>query len=151
MGNISNNVQELRPRPLLFLSGKLKENETRWHISSKELYPVIYSFERIDFILKTHRAGIFLYTDHKALLTILKSQKNEKRVYWERLHTWSIRLQEVDLTVFHLSSRDNFMTDILTRCAHEAHEDENGKLLDLRRANFCISIEGGEFSFSHDE
>eukprot|EP00924_Labyrinthula_sp_SR-Ha-C_P001902 augustus_masked-scaffold_30-processed-gene-2.69-mRNA-1 protein AED:0.48 eAED:0.48 QI:0/-1/0/1/-1/1/1/0/1817 len=149
--NITNNVQELKPRPLLFLSGKFKVNEARWHISSKELYPVIYSFERIGFILKTHRAGIYLYTDHKALLTVLKSQKNEKRIYWDRLYRWSIKLQEVELTVFHLSSRDNFIADILTRWAHEAYEDEDGKLLDLRRVNLCINIEGEEFRFDHEE
>eukprot|EP00924_Labyrinthula_sp_SR-Ha-C_P000933 augustus_masked-scaffold_7-processed-gene-8.3-mRNA-1 protein AED:1.00 eAED:1.00 QI:0/0/0/0/1/1/3/0/788 len=46
-------------------------------------------------------------------------QQNEKRIYWDRLYRWAIRLQTVDFTVFHIPSRDNFFSDLLTRWAVE--------------------------------
>eukprot|EP00924_Labyrinthula_sp_SR-Ha-C_P001428 augustus_masked-scaffold_44-processed-gene-1.111-mRNA-1 protein AED:1.00 eAED:1.00 QI:0/0/0/0/1/1/2/0/305 len=70
-GNVTNDVRTLRPRPLIFLSGGFAPSEVRWHISSKELYPLIYSFERIGFLLRTHIRGIYVYTDHKALPTVV--------------------------------------------------------------------------------
>eukprot|EP00924_Labyrinthula_sp_SR-Ha-C_P015284 snap_masked-scaffold_9-processed-gene-13.43-mRNA-1 protein AED:1.00 eAED:1.00 QI:0/-1/0/0/-1/1/1/0/326 len=43
--HIDNDVRALRPRPLMFLSGGFSNSEIRRHISSKELYPIIYAFE----------------------------------------------------------------------------------------------------------
>eukprot|EP00924_Labyrinthula_sp_SR-Ha-C_P010200 maker-scaffold_23-snap-gene-0.6-mRNA-1 protein AED:0.07 eAED:0.13 QI:0/0/0/1/0/0/3/0/1195 len=121
-GNVTNDVRTLRPRPLIFLSGGFSPSEVRWHISSKELYPLIYSFERIGFLLRTHIGGIYVYTDHKALLTVVRVKENNKRIYWDRLYRWIIRLQAVDLVIFHISSRDNFVSDLLTRWAKEEEE-----------------------------
>eukprot|EP00924_Labyrinthula_sp_SR-Ha-C_P009660 snap_masked-scaffold_22-processed-gene-2.40-mRNA-1 protein AED:0.48 eAED:0.48 QI:0/-1/0/1/-1/1/1/0/1851 len=115
--NISNDVRALAPKPLMFLSGSFSTSEVRWHIASKELYPIIYAFERVGFLLRTHPGGLFVYTDHRPLLSILKTKENEKRIYWDRLYRWAIRLQSVDLTVFHIPSRDNFVSDLLTRWA----------------------------------
>eukprot|EP00924_Labyrinthula_sp_SR-Ha-C_P003704 snap_masked-scaffold_3-processed-gene-2.10-mRNA-1 protein AED:0.83 eAED:0.83 QI:0/-1/0/1/-1/1/1/0/165 len=39
----------------------------------------------------------------------------KKRIYWDRLYRWAIRLQSVDMTAFHISSRNNFASDLLTR------------------------------------
>eukprot|EP00924_Labyrinthula_sp_SR-Ha-C_P009982 snap_masked-scaffold_21-processed-gene-5.42-mRNA-1 protein AED:0.45 eAED:0.45 QI:0/-1/0/1/-1/1/1/0/1856 len=118
--NISNDIRTLAPKPLMFLSGTFTASELRWHIASKELYPIIYAFERVGFLLRTHPGGLFVYTDHRALLSILRVKENEKRIYWDRLYRWAIRLQSVDLTVFHIPSRDNFVSDLLTRWAVES-------------------------------
>eukprot|EP00924_Labyrinthula_sp_SR-Ha-C_P002069 augustus_masked-scaffold_99-processed-gene-0.6-mRNA-1 protein AED:1.00 eAED:1.00 QI:0/0/0/0/1/1/2/0/490 len=117
--NVTNDVRTLKPRPLLFLSGGFTPSETRWNISSKELYPLIYSFQRIGFLLRTHIGGIYVYTDHKALITVVRVKENNKRIYLDRLYRWIIRLQSVDLVIFHISSRDNFVSDLLTRWAIE--------------------------------
>eukprot|EP00924_Labyrinthula_sp_SR-Ha-C_P003686 snap_masked-scaffold_3-processed-gene-2.39-mRNA-1 protein AED:0.48 eAED:0.48 QI:0/-1/0/1/-1/1/1/0/1861 len=113
--NINNDVRALRPKPLMFLSGGFSNSELRWHIASKELYPIVYAFERIGFMLRIHAGGIYVYTDHKALLSIVKTKENEKRIYWDRLYRWILRLQAVDMVIFHISSRDNFVADLLTR------------------------------------
>eukprot|EP00924_Labyrinthula_sp_SR-Ha-C_P014664 maker-scaffold_74-snap-gene-0.21-mRNA-1 protein AED:0.29 eAED:0.30 QI:0/0/0/1/1/1/2/0/505 len=112
---ITNDVRTLQPKPMMFLSGSFSVSETRWHIASKELYPIVYAFERIGFLLRTHSGGIYVYTDHRSLLSVIKTKENEKRIYWDRLYRWAIRLQSVDMTVFHISSRDNFVSDLLTR------------------------------------
>eukprot|EP00924_Labyrinthula_sp_SR-Ha-C_P007173 maker-scaffold_8-snap-gene-11.35-mRNA-1 protein AED:0.19 eAED:0.23 QI:0/0/0/1/0/0/3/0/702 len=113
--NVTNNVRTLKPRPIMFLSGSFSSSELRWHISSKELYTIIYVFERIGFILRTHSGGIYIYTDHRALLSVVRIKQKERRIYWDRLYRWILRLQSVDLTIFHISSRDNFVSDLLTR------------------------------------
>eukprot|EP00924_Labyrinthula_sp_SR-Ha-C_P011424 augustus_masked-scaffold_46-processed-gene-0.3-mRNA-1 protein AED:1.00 eAED:1.00 QI:0/0/0/0/1/1/3/0/932 len=117
--NVNNDVRALRPRPLMFLSGSFANSELRSHIASKELYPIVYAFERIGFMLRIHAGGIFVYTDHKALLSILKTKENEKRIYWDRLYRWILRLQAVDMVIFHIPSRDNFVADLLTRWGKE--------------------------------
>eukprot|EP00924_Labyrinthula_sp_SR-Ha-C_P003007 snap_masked-scaffold_58-processed-gene-0.45-mRNA-1 protein AED:1.00 eAED:1.00 QI:0/0/0/0/1/1/2/0/288 len=123
--NVTNDVGTLKPRPLLFLSGGFAKREIKWHISSKELYPLIYSFERIGFLLRTHTGGLYVYIDHKALLTVVRVKENNKRIYWDRLYRWIIRLQSVDLTIFHISSLDNFFSDLLTRWAASGNQNNN--------------------------
>eukprot|EP00924_Labyrinthula_sp_SR-Ha-C_P002066 augustus_masked-scaffold_99-processed-gene-0.2-mRNA-1 protein AED:1.00 eAED:1.00 QI:0/0/0/0/1/1/3/0/1782 len=118
--NVTNDIRTLAPKPLMFISGSFSTSEVRWHIASKELYPIIYAFERVGFLLRTHPGGLYVYTDHRALLSILKTKEDEKRIYWDRLYRWAIRLQSVDLTVFHIPSRDNFVSDLLTRWAVES-------------------------------
>eukprot|EP00924_Labyrinthula_sp_SR-Ha-C_P015635 snap_masked-scaffold_4-processed-gene-5.41-mRNA-1 protein AED:1.00 eAED:1.00 QI:0/-1/0/0/-1/1/1/0/251 len=113
--NIASDVRTLKPRPIMFLFGSFSSSELRWHILSKELYPIIYAFERIGFVLRTHSGGIYIYTDHRALLSIVRIKQNERRIYWDRLYRWILRLQSVDLTIFHISSIDNFVSDLLTR------------------------------------
>eukprot|EP00924_Labyrinthula_sp_SR-Ha-C_P008155 snap_masked-scaffold_11-processed-gene-4.26-mRNA-1 protein AED:1.00 eAED:1.00 QI:0/0/0/0/1/1/2/0/239 len=113
--NIANDVRSLEPRPLMFLSGSFTTSEVRWHIASKELYPIIYSFERFGFLLRTHEGGIYVYTDHRALLSVIRTKENEKRVDGEWMYRWILKLQSVDMTVYHISSRDNFVRDLLTR------------------------------------
>eukprot|EP00924_Labyrinthula_sp_SR-Ha-C_P011158 snap_masked-scaffold_81-processed-gene-0.8-mRNA-1 protein AED:1.00 eAED:1.00 QI:0/-1/0/0/-1/1/1/0/338 len=113
--NVTNDVRTLKPRPIMFLSASFSPSELRWHISSKELYPIIYTFESIGFILRTHSGDIYIYTDHGALISIVRIKQNERRIYWDRLYRWILRLQSVDLTIFHISSRDNFVSDPLTR------------------------------------
>eukprot|EP00924_Labyrinthula_sp_SR-Ha-C_P002898 snap_masked-scaffold_13-processed-gene-10.41-mRNA-1 protein AED:0.15 eAED:0.15 QI:0/-1/0/1/-1/1/1/0/1159 len=115
--NVTNDIKTLRPKPLLFLSGAFTDPQRKWHISSKELYPVLYSFERVGFMIRTHRAGIFLYMDHQALLAILRPGKKETKVYMDRLFRWSLKLQSLEMTVFHISSRENFLADLLSRWA----------------------------------
>eukprot|EP00924_Labyrinthula_sp_SR-Ha-C_P000323 augustus_masked-scaffold_25-processed-gene-3.53-mRNA-1 protein AED:1.00 eAED:1.00 QI:0/0/0/0/1/1/3/0/387 len=98
---IDNDVRALRSRPLMFLSGgggglKLRD-------------------PRVGYLLHTHSGGIFVYTDHRALLSVIKIKDNEKKIYWDRLYHSVIRLQSVDLTIFHIPSRDNFVSDLLKR------------------------------------
>eukprot|EP00924_Labyrinthula_sp_SR-Ha-C_P014087 maker-scaffold_56-snap-gene-1.73-mRNA-1 protein AED:0.42 eAED:0.47 QI:0/0/0/1/0/0/2/0/200 len=80
-GNVTNDVRTLKPRPIMFLSGSFSSSELRWHISSKELYPIIYAFERIGFILRTHSGGIYIYTDYRALLSVVRIKQNERKIY----------------------------------------------------------------------
>eukprot|EP00924_Labyrinthula_sp_SR-Ha-C_P000161 snap_masked-scaffold_39-processed-gene-2.52-mRNA-1 protein AED:1.00 eAED:1.00 QI:0/-1/0/0/-1/1/1/0/217 len=52
--------------------------------------------------------------DHRAILSVIRTKENEKRIHWDRMYRWVLKLQSVDITVFHISSRDNFVSDLLT-------------------------------------
>eukprot|EP00924_Labyrinthula_sp_SR-Ha-C_P009241 augustus_masked-scaffold_2-processed-gene-17.42-mRNA-1 protein AED:1.00 eAED:1.00 QI:0/0/0/0/1/1/5/0/767 len=93
--NITNDVRSLQPRPLICLSGSFTTSEVKWHIASKELYPIIYSFERLGFPLRTHEGGIYVNTDHHALLSVIRTTENEKRVHWNRMYQWPLNVEEV--------------------------------------------------------
>eukprot|EP00924_Labyrinthula_sp_SR-Ha-C_P003685 snap_masked-scaffold_3-processed-gene-2.11-mRNA-1 protein AED:0.20 eAED:0.29 QI:0/-1/0/1/-1/1/1/0/276 len=55
---ITNDVCTLQPKPMIFLSGSFSLSETRWHIASKEQYPIVYTFERIGFLVRAHSGEI---------------------------------------------------------------------------------------------
>ena len=38
------NLNDLQARPLMFMSGKFRGAQTRWHVSQRELYPIVHSF-----------------------------------------------------------------------------------------------------------
>eukprot|EP00924_Labyrinthula_sp_SR-Ha-C_P007852 augustus_masked-scaffold_28-processed-gene-4.105-mRNA-1 protein AED:1.00 eAED:1.00 QI:0/0/0/0/1/1/2/0/232 len=55
----------------------------------------------------------------------VRVKENKKRIYWDLLYRWIIRLKSVDLVIFHISSRNNFVSDLLTRWAKEEEESSN--------------------------
>ena len=87
------------------------------HISQKELYPLIYAFKRLSWLVLGHQTPIHFYTDHRNLKHILKPKLTSKTQYLERLRRWGLQLQNVDLIVQHISEEDNFFADLLSRCA----------------------------------
>jgi len=60
-------LPEQHHRPLFFVSGEFKANMTNWHISQKEMWPVLKVFERFKFICAVHPRTIWAYNDHQSL------------------------------------------------------------------------------------
>eukprot|EP00924_Labyrinthula_sp_SR-Ha-C_P001913 snap_masked-scaffold_30-processed-gene-2.20-mRNA-1 protein AED:1.00 eAED:1.00 QI:0/0/0/0/1/1/2/0/262 len=77
---------------------------------------MIYSFQRIGFLLRTHIGGIYIYIDHKALITVVRVKENNKRIYWDRLYRWIIRLQ--------WDTDDAEDISKIAKCSWEVHLDE---------------------------
>ncbi len=117
---ITQNVQTLEPKPMMFLSGKFTVGQKKWHISAKELYPIIYAFKRIDFMLRGHPNPVVVYTDHRNLVTVLNPKLVAKPAYLDRLARWALLLQQIDLIVYHVPGEANFLADLLSRWGNEA-------------------------------
>eukprot|EP00924_Labyrinthula_sp_SR-Ha-C_P011505 snap_masked-scaffold_46-processed-gene-1.77-mRNA-1 protein AED:1.00 eAED:1.00 QI:0/-1/0/0/-1/1/1/0/180 len=66
-------------------------------------------------MLRTHYLSIQIYTDHKVILAVLRTEHTVKQDYWEVLFRWSLQLQQLTLVVHHIPSRRNFLADILIR------------------------------------
>ncbi len=108
-------VLEQKHRPIFFLSGKFTPGQQNWHISQKELYPVIYAFKRLPYLMYGHTTRITVFTDHKNLETILHPDWSPKTAYIDRLLRWGLLFQNADLCVRHISGEENIAADILSR------------------------------------
>jgi len=104
-------------RPLFFLSGEFSGNMRNWHISQKEIWPVMKVFERFKFICAAHPKTIWVYNDHANLRSILHPGEKTSLVTLGRLHRWAIILSEFTFEVIPTSSEDNFFADCLSRWA----------------------------------
>ena len=83
----------LIPKPLVFLSGKFNKTQIKWHISQKELYPIVYAHNRLSWLLLGHPGPIYVYTDHANLRNILHPHKTAKTQHLERLRRWALLFQ----------------------------------------------------------
>ncbi|NIW12711.1 MAG: DDE-type integrase/transposase/recombinase [Candidatus Thorarchaeota archaeon] len=108
-------VREQTHQPIFFLSGKFNAGQQNWHISQKELYPVIYAFKRLPYLMYGHTRRITVFTDHKNLETILHPDWSPKTAYIDRLLRWGLLFQNADICVRHIAGEDNVAADILSR------------------------------------
>ena len=116
-------IRSMQPDPLIFLSGKFTQTQINWHISQKELYPIIYSFKRLQWLVLGHLTKIYIFTDHKNLIPLIKPQLATRPTYLERLRRWGLQLQNADIVATHISESDNFFADLLSRWANPENVD----------------------------
>eukprot|EP00924_Labyrinthula_sp_SR-Ha-C_P003577 maker-scaffold_53-augustus-gene-1.22-mRNA-1 protein AED:0.44 eAED:0.44 QI:0/0/0/0.5/0/0/2/0/1183 len=109
-----------RHRPIMFFSGKFTGSQLKWHISSKEMYPMIACTARIDYLILGHPTPCNYFTDHKNLVYILSPTAADKRSYVDRLHRWSLRLQRFNVAVRHIEGTRNVFADMLSRRGNES-------------------------------
>ena len=117
-------VSKQQHRPIFFLSGKFASTQVNWHISQKELYPIIFSFKRLPYMMFGHPRRTTVFTDHKNLEHILNPEWSAKTAYIERLIRWGLMLQNADICVRHVNGDDNFVADILSRWGNQYHDDK---------------------------
>ena len=108
-------VSEQRHRPIMFLSGKFTEAQTRWHISHKELFPIVHAFQRVPYYLYGHPGKVIVHTDHGNLVHILDPHACEKVSYLGRLNRWGLLFQQADIEIHHVAGEDNIAADWLSR------------------------------------
>eukprot|EP00924_Labyrinthula_sp_SR-Ha-C_P006998 augustus_masked-scaffold_8-processed-gene-6.62-mRNA-1 protein AED:0.40 eAED:0.40 QI:0/-1/0/1/-1/1/1/0/1501 len=123
-------VREQIHFPIMFFSGKFGDSQVKWHISSKELYPLLVIGERLDYMILGHPKPTNFYTDHKNLVYILDPQQADNRSYADRLHRWGLRLQRYNVLVHHIEGERNVFADLLSRWGNEhAIEGLDGEAL----------------------
>ena len=108
-------LQEIRPTPLCFISGKFSPTECRWHVSQKEIFPVIQAFKKLRFLLMGHLDKIYCYTDHANLVSLLRPTWGNKPGQVDRLRRWSLLLQDAAIAMIHVPGKHNVLADCLTR------------------------------------
>jgi len=109
------NLADLKAKPLMFMSGKFRGSQTRWHISQRELYPIVHSFYRFDFLLLNSRKTVNIVTDHSALQYILDPTLAKNKTHAERLSRWALCIQQVRTRVFHNPGTQHQFADLLSR------------------------------------
>ena len=147
-------VPKQQHRPIFFLSGKFASTQLNWHISQKELYPIIFSFKRLPYMMFGHPRRITVFTDHKNLEHILNPEWSPKTAYIDRLIRWGLMLQNADICVRHVNGDDNFVADILSRWGNQFHDDKSVKIthvftFKLTDSDRDLLFAGEEISFQN--
>ena len=52
-------LETFHPKPMVFLSGKFTKLQLPWHISQKELYPIIHAHNRLAWLILGHPGPIY--------------------------------------------------------------------------------------------
>ena len=126
-------VKDQIHEPIYFLSGKFAPNQLKWHISAKELWPLIFLFKRLPYIVLGHGDRITLYTDHRNLEHLFNPEKSINAAHLDRLSRWMLTIQQVDLCVRHIKGEDNVAADLLSRWGNP-HFEEKQRDLDIEAA-----------------
>ena len=110
-------ASEQQHAPLFFLSGSFKGAQLNWHVSSKEAWPILWSFERFDWLFQGHPSDVHVFCDHQNLISIMdpSGKQAENKNTLSRLYRWALRLSEVRYRVYHIPGQFNVFADMLTR------------------------------------
>lgn len=94
--------------PIAFASRTLTDVETRYHNSEREALAVIWALEHFREYITDQKVHVF--TDHEALLKMLKAPRPEGR-----FARWVVRLMGMDVTLHHRKGVNNGNADALSR------------------------------------
>ena len=123
-------------KPLMFFSGRFDTSQIKWHVSQKELYPILLISRRIDFLIYGHSLPTNVFTDHRNLLFILHPSWSPSRSHVDRLHRWNLRFQEMNLKFIHIQGIKNTFADLLSRWGNEHSNTNTDAVFSLRAARF---------------
>jgi len=105
-------------KPVMFLSGKFTAPQLKWHISEKEIFPIVHMAKSLDYMFIPHPRRIRFFTDHKNLLSVLQPTTVKNRNYWSRLERWALLLQDIAAVFYHIGDESNFVADMFSRFAN---------------------------------
>ena len=98
-------------RIVQFISKKLTPEETRYHTTDREALAVVRCLEECRWlVMQAASIPVILYTDHKALLSILQGESSSTRIAG-----WQLRLGEYNLDIVHVKGTENGLADGLSR------------------------------------
>eukprot|EP00924_Labyrinthula_sp_SR-Ha-C_P012394 augustus_masked-scaffold_10-processed-gene-5.57-mRNA-1 protein AED:1.00 eAED:1.00 QI:0/0/0/0/1/1/3/0/1641 len=125
-----NQILDTQFKVIAISSGTFIGSALDWHISSKELYPVIAASKKYDYYLKGNSVRKILFTDHRNLVYILNPSLCRKKAYSERLSHWSVIFQDLQLEVHHINGDCNIAADALSRWLNpDSKEDQEEREL----------------------
>ncbi|GJY14960.1 reverse transcriptase domain-containing protein [Tanacetum coccineum] len=126
-------------RPIHYVSKTMKEAESNYTTTEKEILAVVYAFEKFRSYLIMNKSVI--YTDHSAL-KYLFNKKDAKA----RLLRWVLLLQEFDFSVIDTKGAENYAADHLSRL-----ENPYENVFDPKEINETFPLETLNTVTSHDD
>jgi hypothetical protein len=92
--------------PVAFMSHLLSEAESRWNVTEKECYAIVFALKRFEHLLRDRH--FTLRTDHRNLIYINNSTS-------PKIRRWKLELQEFDFDIEYLKGEDNSVADNCSR------------------------------------
>ena len=86
-------------------------------MSSKEAWPILWAFQRLDWLFHGHSRPVQVFCDHKNLASIMDpsgAQAQNKNTL-TRLYRWALQLSEIRYRVYHIPGQFNVFAELLTR------------------------------------
>lgn len=80
--------------------------ETRYHTTEREALSVLKCLEEARWLVKGSPYPVELYTDHQALLKVLRGEDGHGRIA-----RWQLRLGEYDLEIKHVPGKELLIGD----------------------------------------
>jgi len=99
----------------MFLSKPFLPAETRYSTTEREALAVLRCLEEVRWLILGSRFPTIIYTDHQALVSLLK-----KDDAYGRIARWQVRLSEYDVEYQHILGRENLLADGLSRMPQAA-------------------------------
>jgi hypothetical protein len=136
-------------RIIQFVSKSFTDLETRYHTTEREGLAVIRCLDEVRWlVMQAMDIPVMVYTDHKALLSILdgslaKDSPNAARS--ARIDRWKLRLAEYNLKFQHIPGVENKIADGLSRLPVSAMDvGVAGREEDLVEALMMERMDAGE-------
>ncbi|HLO98056.1 MAG TPA: pol polyprotein [Fimbriimonas sp.] len=123
-GVISQPDENGRLRPVIMFSHKFKENERNWPIHDKELYAIVYAFNRYRHFLAAPRSPVSVFTDHRNLAKFMTTTTLTGRLarWWEQLSGSNFQIQ-------YRPGNENTVADALSRFGDDGYDESQHALL----------------------
>ncbi|CAN0065761.1 unnamed protein product [Sphacelaria rigidula] len=108
-------VEDMNHEPLRFLSGTFRGAQLRWATVYKEVYAIVSSFRRSEYLLW---GGVTIYPDHRNFAYIFDPEAcvtTRAKAAAQRLEQWKTVLGQYDYSIRHISGERNCWGDLLSR------------------------------------
>jgi hypothetical protein len=103
---------------LFWLSGRFSETACKWHILSKEAFPIIKGITRLSWLLQTSDYAFRIYTDSKVVSLLFNHKRiiaTNSKSSATRLARYALLLQEYYYIMEHIMGIKNHLADLGTR------------------------------------
>ncbi|KAH0607822.1 uncharacterized protein H6S33_002856 [Morchella sextelata] len=97
-------------RIILFISKAFAPAETRYHTTEREALAVVRALSEVRWLVLGSPHPIKVYTDHQALLSVLKGDEAKGRIA-----RWQMQLAEYDMEIHHVPGSQNVIADGMSR------------------------------------
>lgn len=135
---------------IMFMSYQFTPAQTRYHTTERECLAVVKALAEVRWIVKGSKYPLILYTDHQALLKLLRSEDATGRIA-----RWQLSLSEYDLDIYHVPGRDLAVADGLSRLdgypSRAAEEEESTMASFLAEASIGNQTTAGDIEPTRKE
>eukprot|EP00924_Labyrinthula_sp_SR-Ha-C_P003638 snap_masked-scaffold_3-processed-gene-1.14-mRNA-1 protein AED:1.00 eAED:1.00 QI:0/0/0/0/1/1/2/0/1179 len=122
-------IMKKKHYPVLLLNGSFAVGQIKWHISQKEIFPISKLLKRVDYLILGHPNPVRVYTDHRNLIYLIKSNWNENK---SALGSYPSRRE---FNIFHIKGELNVLADIVSRWGNPNYEEPPNKTIQLNAYN----------------
>ncbi|RDW59800.1 hypothetical protein BP6252_12887 [Coleophoma cylindrospora] len=125
-------------RYVMFLSFALTKSQGNWQTTEREAYAVVRTLQDLRWLIIGSRFPIIVYTDHRAVLSVMKGPDAHGRI-----SRWQNILSEFNLRLKHIPGTELTIADGLSRVTHVKTSDSS----DLERHD-NLSTEDDGFRYA---